>query len=1094
MGDEQIKNSTFLESNNQLEDLKLQVLNIEHNYITVSDLDNYVTSSELHNYVTSYDFENTNVEIYNLKNKSNILSSKIDELEKIDLSVYVTNNQLEEKLNLMDKKLSDMSTYTKTEIDDKFSNINVNVDLSDYVKKSELPNTSNYLTSSELNIILDNKNYLTSHQSLDEYVKKSELTNEIDERISSEYESIQNLYDNKIDKFKETYLSTINELGYVTNDDVKNIVDTSLMEYVDNERLEHVIKNIDFINSSTLHDYVEKYVSSKLISDNYITNKDIDEYVKNNIPTKTSQLFNDSGYLTKHQSLDGYVKDSELSKYISRDEFLLTIKDIESFDTSIFLTQEDLKGYVKEKDIPTKTSQLFNDSGYLTKHQSLEEYVKKSDMSKYVLTEDIDKKIIDVVSDIDISDKIPSIDLSDYAKKSDIPVKISELINDKGYLTSHQSLKDYVKKSDLVDFVTESELDEVKKALKYVSLKDDIKEFAKKSDVPTKTSQLFNDSGYLTKHQSLDGYVKDSELSKYISRDEFENRINSLDIIDDLEKYLTKDDIKNIAYVSDIPTKLSDMFNDVGYLTKHQSLDGYVKKSDTDIFVTKPEIDDIIEKINTIKLEGFVTQNELKGYATKKDIIAQIIKHKQDLSNFVKSDDLEQFVKKTSIPNYDDFVRTVDLPDMSRYLLKDDINSFGFITLKDIPNVYKIVNDSLVSYVKSKEFNDYKKNIDKKQYQSKTDVINILDDYVKKSEIFEISGLDKNLVENMINNEISKIHVPSNLSELKNDVGYLTKHQSLSGYVKRHEISDFITISEANKTYLRINDFKLPDDIVYKSDIKDTVTKQDLMNVTKGFINKSQLNEYLMKPEFNKELSNIRENILGQLNDIKEIKSNITNINNLLSSNSENIVDKTTLEDYVNYKSFDEYKNKFSDDLTVQKQMLRELNEKISEQKTWTSINFVRKNELSENGGIISGGNNSEIDINENVIRTLLDAIRPKLEPELESRFLLKEDYRGIKSAATINFGYNEYPDLFFKVMNNTSNIMINDGFYVVEEKAYIVRNNQIIPICDRKSPHWEIETTDENWEVELTKKEIHDLLDIPYDEEEKEESNEQSE
>ena len=77
MGDEQIKNSTFLESNNQLEDLKLQVLNIEHNYITVSDLDNYVTSYELHNYVTSYDFENTNVEIYNLKNKSNILSSKM---------------------------------------------------------------------------------------------------------------------------------------------------------------------------------------------------------------------------------------------------------------------------------------------------------------------------------------------------------------------------------------------------------------------------------------------------------------------------------------------------------------------------------------------------------------------------------------------------------------------------------------------------------------------------------------------------------------------------------------------------------------------------------------------------------------------------------------------------------------------------------------------------------------------------------------------------------------------------------------------------------------------------------------------------------
>lgn len=34
--------------------------------------------------------------------------------------------------------------------------------------------------------------------------------------------------------------------------------------------------------------------------------------------------------------------------------------------------------------------------------------------------------------------------------------------------------------------------------------------FAKKSDVPTKVSQLSNDSGYLTQHQSLDEYVKTS--------------------------------------------------------------------------------------------------------------------------------------------------------------------------------------------------------------------------------------------------------------------------------------------------------------------------------------------------------------------------------------------------------------------------------------------------------------------------------------------------------------------------------------------------------------------------------------------------------
>ena len=56
--------------------------------------------------------------------------------------------------------------------------------------------------------------------------------------------------------------------------------------------------------------------------------------------------------------------------------------------------------------IPTKTSQLTNDSGYLTSHQSL----------------------------------------ANYALKSQIPTKVSQLTNDKGYLTSHQSLANYYTK------------------------------------------------------------------------------------------------------------------------------------------------------------------------------------------------------------------------------------------------------------------------------------------------------------------------------------------------------------------------------------------------------------------------------------------------------------------------------------------------------------------------------------------------------------------------------------------------------------------------------------------------------------------------
>lgn len=48
----------------------------------------------------------------------------------------------------------------------------------------------------------------------------------------------------------------------------------------------------------------------------------------------------------------------------------------------------DLSGYAKSSDIPTKTSQLTNDSGFLTEHQSLDEYVRKGEVVK-TLPDDI---------------------------------------------------------------------------------------------------------------------------------------------------------------------------------------------------------------------------------------------------------------------------------------------------------------------------------------------------------------------------------------------------------------------------------------------------------------------------------------------------------------------------------------------------------------------------------------------------------------------------------------------------------------------------------------------------------------------------------
>lgn len=138
--------------------------------------------------------------------------------------------------------------------------------------------------------------------------------------------------------------------------------------------------------------------------------------------------------------------------------------DLTGYAKKTWVTEQ-LKSYAKEEDIPTKTSQLTNDSGYLTEHQSLEGYA----------TEDYVKAKI-AEAELGGGEGGESIDLSGYALKSDLPTKTSQLTNDSGYLTA----------------VPEG--------------------YAKTEDIPTKTSQLTNDSGYLTEHQSLAEYAKKEEI------------------------------------------------------------------------------------------------------------------------------------------------------------------------------------------------------------------------------------------------------------------------------------------------------------------------------------------------------------------------------------------------------------------------------------------------------------------------------------------------------------------------------------------------------------------------------------------------------
>ena len=128
-------------------------------------------------------------------------------------------------------------------------------------------------------------------------------------------------------------------------------------------------------------------------------------------------------------------------------------------------------------DIPTKTSELENDSGFLTEHQDLSAYAKTADL-------------FNAVTNIDASIEV---------LRTDIPTKTSELENDSGFLTEQQALSEYVR------------IDELDAAVSSISTTLDTK--AETTDIRTKTSELENDSGFLTEQQALSEYVRIDELN-----------------------------------------------------------------------------------------------------------------------------------------------------------------------------------------------------------------------------------------------------------------------------------------------------------------------------------------------------------------------------------------------------------------------------------------------------------------------------------------------------------------------------------------------------------------------------------------------------
>ena len=159
-------------------------------------------------------------------------------------------------------------------------------------------------------------------------------------------------------------------------------------------------------------------MSNKIIT--YASRKYVDDSISSIvIPTKISELTNDSDFITSIP--DEYVTETELTA----------------------------KNYIDNTTLESK--------GYLTEHQDLSSYALKTELHTHT-----NKAILDAITDAKITEwnskSTFSGSYNDLTNKPTIPTKTSQLTNDSGYLTEHQSLvglatETYVngKVSDLVN-------------------------------------------------------------------------------------------------------------------------------------------------------------------------------------------------------------------------------------------------------------------------------------------------------------------------------------------------------------------------------------------------------------------------------------------------------------------------------------------------------------------------------------------------------------------------------------------------------------------------------------------------------------------
>lgn len=277
--------------------------------------------------------------------------------------------------------------------------------------------------------------------------------------------------------------------------------------------------------------------------DNIQINGNVISAAGGEIPTKTSDLVNDSGYLTQHQSLEAYALKTELPSPYNDSELrgLIAGKADADHSHSQYLTQhQSLIAYAKTSDIPTKTSDIANDSGYITAADVPAPY---NDTAVRGLISGKQDKLT-AGANISIVNNVISASGGGGTAYDD--TEIRSLIN--GKADAEHAHEQYATHDEIPDAYDDT---------------------AVRGLIDAKADADHTHSQYLTQHQSLAAYSTTAQAdAKYQPKGAY------------LTEHQSLSGYAKTADIPTVPTAVSAFTNDAGYITAHQSLAGYAKTTD----------------------------------------------------------------------------------------------------------------------------------------------------------------------------------------------------------------------------------------------------------------------------------------------------------------------------------------------------------------------------------------------------------------------------------------------------------------------------------------------------------------------------------